>query len=287
MPAARALPVGLCVPGDRLIPRPRLEQTEFYNDLMRPHGLDDLFGCVVERTERSLTTFAVMRPSGARTLSAAQLRTLTELVPQLRHARHTNLILADHRARGAIELLDALDRPGYLVAGDATVLHESRPGGALRSARHAPLSVVAGRLRLRPHHAEQALERALRERAPAWIRARHAEGGELLLKVQPLPDAARADAPCRSGPVALLLAHDPTIGSPVERVERALVQGWGLTPAESRVAARVGAGSSPSEVAEALGLSLNTVRFQLKLAYSKLEVDGQRGLSRLVATLGG
>ncbi len=287
MPAARALPVGVCVPGDQLIPRARLVQTEFYNDLMRPHGLNDLFGCVVERTERSLTTFAVMRPSGARGLSAAQLRTLTELVPQLRHARHTNLVLADRRARGAIELLDALDRPGFLVAHDGALLHESRSGAALRRAPSAPLTVATGRLRLRPQHAERALERALRDRAAAWIRARHAEGSELLLKVQPLPAAARADAPCRAGPAALILAHDPAVGSPIERVERALVEGWALTPAESRVAARVGAGSSPSEVAEALGLSLNTVRFQLKLAYSKLDVDGQRGLSRLVSTLGG
>jgi DNA-binding CsgD family transcriptional regulator len=56
----------------------------------------------------------------------------------------------------------------------------------------------------------------------------------------------------------------------------------GLSPAEAQVAALVGAGAAPVQVAEALSLAETTVRSYLREAYSKLDISRQGQLSLLV-----
>ena len=65
------------------------------------------------------------------------------------------------------------------------------------------------------------------------------------------------------------------------------LQLFGLTPAEARVAAAVGGGRSPRDAATALGLTLNTVRSALKIAFDKLGISRQSELARIVARLAG
>ena len=65
-------------------------------------------------------------------------------------------------------------------------------------------------------------------------------------------------------------------------VERDLSGRFGLTPAEARVAVRVGRGLAPKVAAQELGTSWNTVRFQLRQIYAKTGTSGQSELARLV-----
>ncbi len=89
--------------------------------------------------------------------------------------------------------------------------------------------------------------------------------------------------PAVAGPgVALAVFIDPlSFGGDVQPALRL----FGLTPSEARVAAKVGEGSTPRLAAEALGLTENTVRTTLKLAYGKLGINRQPELTRLVARL--
>lgn len=61
----------------------------------------------------------------------------------------------------------------------------------------------------------------------------------------------------------------------------------GLTPAEAKIAALVGAGRAPREAADELELTLNTVRSALKIAFDKLGISRQAELARIVARLAG
>jgi DNA-binding CsgD family transcriptional regulator len=99
---------------------------------------------------------------------------------------------------------------------------------------------------------------------------------------------ARAVAvdPGVAGPGQLLVLFDDPIG-PAARDPGPTLELLGLTPAEARIASLVGAGRSPREAADALELTVNTVRSALKIAYEKLGISRQSELARIVARLAG
>jgi DNA-binding CsgD family transcriptional regulator len=105
----------------------------------------------------------------------------------------------------------------------------------------------------------------------------------LLLRAQPFgKDRGRAD---HAGPAALVLLlifiAEPHVAAMPSDSLRAL----GLTRAEAAVAALLGAGFSPSEVSERLGIKIATVRTHLKRIYHKLALRRQAELVQLVTRL--
>lgn len=67
---------------------------------------------------------------------------------------------------------------------------------------------------------------------------------------------------------------------------RSLRDSFGLTPAETRLAARLKEGLTLKEAAEDLGVSLNTVRNQLRAVFEKMGLGRQSELVRALAQLG-
>jgi DNA-binding CsgD family transcriptional regulator len=59
----------------------------------------------------------------------------------------------------------------------------------------------------------------------------------------------------------------------------------GLTPAEARVAARIGRGMSPADAAGELGISPNTAREALQMVFEKLRIRRQSQLAQVVTRL--
>ena len=66
------------------------------------------------------------------------------------------------------------------------------------------------------------------------------------------------------------------------RIEQLLRERYRLTPAEIRVAMRVGRGLSPKDAARELDVSWYTIRAQLRQVYAKTETGSQRALARLI-----
>jgi DNA-binding CsgD family transcriptional regulator len=64
-----------------------------------------------------------------------------------------------------------------------------------------------------------------------------------------------------------------------------LQQAFGLTPAEARTAALVGSGLAPQDVADQLGITVGTVRCELKSVFEKLAISRQSELAALVVRL--
>ncbi|MCB1517347.1 MAG: hypothetical protein KDJ19_07005 [Hyphomicrobiaceae bacterium] len=83
---------------------------------------------------------------------------------------------------------------------------------------------------------------------------------------------------------AVVFLEDPAAeqeSAPVAPALRLL----GLTEAEAKIAALVGAGRSPAEAAGDLALSVNTVRSALKLIFDKLGIGRQAELAKIVTRL--
>jgi DNA-binding CsgD family transcriptional regulator len=84
-------------------------------------------------------------------------------------------------------------------------------------------------------------------------------------------------------PAALVLVSDPDEAPMVPR--EVLIQLFGLTPAEARLALALGAGESLEDAAETFGVGLTTVRTQLRQVFAKTDTNRQADLVRLLARL--
>jgi DNA-binding CsgD family transcriptional regulator len=98
--------------------------------------------------------------------------------------------------------------------------------------------------------------------------------------VAPLLDAPPGSAAGEAVSVAFLANPDT---GPVSTTE-VLEQLYSLTPAEAELVRMLSEGLSLDEVATARGVTMNTVRSQLKQVFSKTDTKRQGELVRLVLT---
>jgi DNA-binding CsgD family transcriptional regulator len=83
---------------------------------------------------------------------------------------------------------------------------------------------------------------------------------------------------------ALIVVSDPDreAGS---GLGQALQQAFGLTPAEARTASLVGSGLAPQDVADQLGITVGTIRSELKTIFAKVGISRQSELATVVARI--
>lgn len=296
MPGARSLPLGRCVPSQALVPDEVLKRSEFYRDLLRPHGLREIVGGVIEKSTSGITTFAVMRADGARCFDAIDAAQLDALIPRFRQAIWVERQLAELETAGLQGRpnltrvgLFVLDSSGRIASANPTAEHLLRAGDALCS-RSGELHAVCP-------ISDAELSRGVRGAVPsaeehpgparALLAIQRSSGPALVASISPLTEAVSSKRIPGPRPAVLVLVHDPVAPIDLLAVEAALRSLYRLTPAEARVAALVGSGHSPAQTAARLKITPGTTRFQLKQVYARTGVDGQRGLVRLVSFLAG
>lgn len=179
-----------------------------------------------------------------------------------------------------IYLIGRLSRPAMLVTDEGRVIHcndaakDMLGDGVEISRGHLRGSMKAGTSALRAalagsegqprnNEAPLVLERPS-GLAPLLLTAIHIEG--------------------RPKHQVLLIFNDPSEGP--KRDTQPALRLLGLTPAEARVAALVGSGLPPRDVARLLGNTEAAVRFSLKRVFNKLGVSRQSELAVFVTRLG-
>jgi len=83
--------------------------------------------------------------------------------------------------------------------------------------------------------------------------------------------------------LVLLTINDPESESAAVPLEA--LKAYGLTDSEAAVAAMLGTGSSPQEIADARKVSLTTVRTHIRRIYGKLHITRQGELAKIVAAI--
>jgi DNA-binding CsgD family transcriptional regulator len=289
MPKARALPVGRCVPSQDLVPDHVLDASEFFQDFLRPRGLRELVGGIVERSpDQGLTTFAVMRANGERVFGRADAAQLESFLPRIGQA-----LWIDRQ-------LSALDTPGsdlrvasFVLDTRGVIRGQSRAAAALLEAGSS-LVAPGGRLQAVCPISDAALWAQIHAAtsgpgtgrcSPRYVAVRRTRGPALLATVALLGEHVSTLRVAGPRPGVLVVVHDPLQPVDLRLVESKLCQLYGLTPAEARVGALVGSGHSPNAAAAQLGITPGTARYQLKQAYSRAGLSGQRELVRLVSML--
>lgn len=193
-------------------------------------------------------------------------------------------------------------RPSGLEDGDRAVIHVDRNGrivhfsvaaAALLDARDG-LRRVGDRLVAASAAQDKRLDAAIRSALGALSHGsaggalslpRPSGRADLLLRVDPLPRPLPPFAAFR--PVATISVVEPDATDVGAQATRRWVQAFGLTPAETRLAAAMLSDEDGLRaVADRLGIAYATARVQLSSVFDKTGVRSQAQLTRLLTRLG-
>lgn len=277
------------------LPDAELAKTDFYSEFMAPQGLAPEGPITHEIATAAIGKFAgivIYRRVGCRPFDDDDIALGNLLVPHLERGYAVYSQLGGVR-RARIALAEVLDRlPTGVIVFDA---HRA-PVIVNRSARRIldlrdGFSIDLCRPRLADRREDQVFQTLLAKASDAALKGQRAAGDVMqvtrpsgrrafALMVAPLLDAPSGSAAGEAVSVAFI--GDPDAG-PVTTTE-VLEQLYALTHAEAELVRMLSEGRSLDEVATARGVTMNTVRSQLKQVFSKTDTKRQGELVRLVLT---
>ena len=256
--------------------------------LRPPRPLSEPVGRML-RQSAAVWALACFASPGPAALETRRRQLLEALLPHLQRAAavQAQLALLHQNELLLARMLERLSLGVIALAADLQVVFANAVAEQVLGRRDG-LQRANGRLTLR----EPALHRRLRAAVEAAA-AGEADGAAvhlfvgrpsgappLTLSLEPIGTGRLADERL-AGPAATLFVTDPTRPAVLPPPEL-LAERFGLTASEAAVAHLAAMGRGMPFVADALGLSLNTVRTHLKAVYGKTAVNHQAGLARLL-----
>lgn len=265
-------------------------RTEYFNDFMRLQDAGATLHIRLELDDAASSAIAFGRPLHRGDFERGGFELATRLQPHLirafKQGRAMALAMGPDRdlARAVHQSAQAI----FLVDGAAAIRGINAAGDRLL-ARGLGLTSVGGKLATQSAEAARQLDQLL---AAAAATNSSATGGSmsiphpgrrfpLALRVIPAPRPSAAIVGYPRTVVVCVTDLETEVRSPEDEL-RLL---FGLTVAEARVATAIFEGMSMREAAEALGVALNTVRFQLAQVFNKIGVNRQADLVKLMMRL--
>lgn len=275
--------------GHELVPPEELLRSEWYEYCQRLDAFHVL-GAQFHVSGELSAQFGAQRPRHSRGFDESSRRTMSLLLPHLQRALQIKVRLGLCEQLSAVTL-DLLERAGIAVM----MLDESRrllfanPLADRMLRRQSGLHMARGRVSA-DSPATETFDRLLREAAQTsagkglnaggMLKVRGADGRTTRLFVSPLPpDHLRCGT---AVPAVLILASDSA--GVLRPAADHLREAFGLTRAEGQLLGALVGGESPSEYAQRLGISVETVRTHVKRVLSKTGYHRQVDLVSAVAS---
>lgn len=282
VPYQRAIPRGFACLRQQIVSDEVFARSVVYNEIIRP--ADGFHSVSVSESGPDGFTFSACRGRRRRAFGASESARLQSLLPhmstalefgrRLRTAEHRSASLTAvlDRLRSGVILTDSLSRPSYANERALTVIGE---GDGLR----APADGLAASNPAATRALRDAIDRAGAADAAGVRRLTLPRLGRspLLLSLMPVGRIA-APTPGRPASTVAIFIAEPEATSAIDRT--ALADAYRLTPRECDVVALLAHGLSPAGIAEALDVSVGSVRQYLKRAFDK---TGRRSQGALVA----
>lgn len=288
------LPEGRVITLHEFVGDRELERNDFYNDFMcRTWGVGYVLGFDVRTAAGYTAGLRLCRAVGTRNYERETHRLVEALVPHLRQAIPV-FDRVHHLQVEETELSDALDRlgvAGFLLDALGRVTQPNRTASRLLACKEG-IAVRNGRLVLGSADAQRRLGEILARARNAADRPDedHARLPEVITipRGPGSPSLAIAARILRS-PANLRSDHAPAVAVYVSRPEHggavpaAVVRELlGLTPAEAKLAARLGQGATVDQAASGLGITRATARTQLYSIFRKTGLHRQSELVSLI-----
>ena len=285
-------PVGRIVLSDDIVPLSTLRKTSFYDEVLRPQDVAHNTMVSLAAKDDFRAAFNICRSERQGVINDEGRQFLERLVPHLCRSMQLSFRLEGYRAlqRAEHDVLDRLSVGVVLLDRRARVIYANAAASSF-SSDDSVLCVRNGMIASRSDlHASRfgSLIRSVLSGMPTasmslpWpgdgrpitVVASSVRGRDIgRFADQHLPDAA-----------VLLLIIDPTTRAKIPSAW--IMEAYGLTQAEARVALAASSGTTIAETAAQLGLSSNTVKTHLRKVFDKTGVSRQTELVRLVASIG-
>ncbi|MBO1907602.1 helix-turn-helix transcriptional regulator [Microvirga sp. 3-52] len=258
-------------------------QDPFYNELLLPNGMK-WFAGVGFRAGASLWAMSIQRSAKEGPFEEADKRIFRRLSDHLTKTATLSKAVEMANLNGVTNALDLVRQPAVTLGTAGAVISTNN---AAEGVFDEWLRVTHQRLRIKDDQSRSAMEAALRSidvqedgcpHIPVVVR----RGARRPVVVRILSVNGAASYPFL-GARKLLLFTDLEVRSRPHQADLARI--FGLTTAESRLAADIASGYSVDEVAERLGITRETARNQLKTVLSKTDTHRQGELVGLLSRM--
>jgi DNA-binding CsgD family transcriptional regulator len=274
----------------RVAPDRDFVRSVYYRDWMRPQGLIDCMHVVLDRVGPRTMLCAVSRHKRDGDADEDMHRRMRVIAPHLRRATLIGRAIAGERRSVAnfTDMLDHLSTATILVDARGRVAHANAAAHAL-IAQGDLLSATNGRLRVRDADNDRALQDVFfaASAGDCAIDAKGIslplvarDGEDYIARVLPLAGGARQRAGGGCAAVAAVFVTKAEL--PTASLPEVVARRFKLTPMEVRVLmALLDVGGGIHNVADALGMSAETVKTHLGHLYEKTGAKRQADLVRL------
>lgn len=293
MPHAATRPLGLVCQADEMLPRAKLQATEYYNEFLKPQDIQTGFGVTIRREEGCNYLFSVMCGDVEDAEAAMVKATLQALVPHLRRAfdfyrkgPHTcgigpawNEQTVLPKARGILRV-----GPGSrILFADDTALRVCEQSGCLSVGLFSRFSCTSSAIT--EHVAAELAAWDGGASAPSARTFHLSQGGSALpLRVTVFRPGGTSVAFFR-GPECVVHIEDPA--ADIDAAVEEFAETHALSRAERRVIAGLASGRPLSAIAAENGTAVETTRKQLKQVFAKTGLRRQSDLLRHVCVMAG
>ena len=247
---------------------------------MAPHGLVDVIGAVLHRSETGVCIFVAFRDARAGEVDAAAIARFNALVPHLAEAIAGARPPPLDAGSALADLFDHLAAPVLVIGEGMRVVYANRSGDDMLAEGEA-LSVLGGALIVRDARARETLERTLRLGEERGSAATEADALAIMLRSGQARCCVMHVLPLSGGKAALFVRK-----LALDQFEGGVASGlYGLTAREGSVLLAITEVGGVPATARALGLSEGTVKGYLKSIFQKTGATRQADLVKLVLAL--
>lgn len=283
---------GVILDDRQLISAEEVRRSAFHHEFLPRYDLGYLAHVNLARSPRFTTIVTCAQAARRGEFDGRQIRTLAAYVPHF--AQSCDLYLRLRELGGYAVLMtaafDSLPMAGFILDVGGDVIFLNAMARDILADRDG-LVIREGRLAATDPKAARAMSAALaRVRSP--VVGADPDGGPVAvigrpsgrpgyrLEVRPLPLSSgfRHDT---ANALIFAILHDPARAA--QTAERRLRREYRLTPAETELALAVAGGAALRDYADARGVTIGTVRFQMKQVLAKTECRRQADLVRLIS----
>jgi DNA-binding CsgD family transcriptional regulator len=265
-----------------------LARDPFHQEYFMRCGFSSFAGAILAKGPGLMMSVSINRRPAQGEYTRQEVARISRLIDQLRAAGEVAVRVGIESTRRIADSLGAAGHPIALIGRDGGVLHMNArferlvadgvriKGGRLGSWHDAADRALAAAVHKALHH-----DGALRDPYCAVVLPRRNGGRSLVARVIPVVGRAH-DILHLAAAIVLLTDLDAVSSVPPESL---LAQAFGLTGAEARLAAQIGAGRSLPEIARDTRVAHETLRSRLKVVFDKTGTARQTDLALLVTRI--